>query len=148
MRPPSPSLMEEAERLALAALSRQGARAERLMAGVLLLRQRDGQERLVRVLARRGPHHRGGRGALGMHWLLPPGPEELVALTDVGRRLVWLLPRREFEARARPQAGGRHHLDWLVLPLGPSSLPLEEEFEGYLLGREGVPDLIRGGAQR
>jgi hypothetical protein len=144
---PDPSLLAEASRLALRLLSGHGIEAQAQAPGLLLARWPTGGERLLRLLARLGPHRRGGRGALGMHWLLPPGPEELVALADVGRGLVWLLPRREFQARARPQAGGRYHLDWLVLPLGPSALPREEEFEPYLLGPAALPHPLLGGSR-
>jgi hypothetical protein len=139
-------LVDEAVRLVTRSLARHGLEARTLAPGLLAVRWPDGREGLARVLSRPGPHRRGGRGALGMHWLLPPGAEELVALADLGRGLVWLLTRDQFQARARPQRGGRFHLDWLVLPLGPSSLPAEEEFEAFLLGREGAPHPVVGGA--
>ncbi|HXG41327.1 MAG TPA: hypothetical protein VNL95_01220 [Dehalococcoidia bacterium] len=145
-RPARPEPAGEAVCLVSHLLARHRLEARPLAPGVLLVRWPGGQERLARVLARPGPHRRGGRGALGMHWLLPPGGEELVALADLGRGLAWLLTRRQFEAYARPERGGRYHLDWLVLPLGPSTLPMEEEFEPFLLGREGVPHPLLGGA--
>jgi|FaiFalFF_MnMetaG_3_1042247.scaffolds.fasta_scaffold01579_6 hypothetical protein len=130
------SLLEEATALALTNLAGMGARA--LAPGLISLPGPGGQ-RLVRVLGRWGPHRRGGRGDLGLHWVLEPGPEEMVALVDLSRSLVWLLPREEFQRRAQPWPGGRLHLDWIVLPLGRGKrgLPREEEWELYL---------VRGGA--
>ncbi len=127
--------MAEATALALEALARGGAR---LLGPGLIALPGSGGVRLVRVLGRRGPHRRGGRGSLGLHWLLGPGPEELVALVDLSRRLVWLLPRQEFCRRAQPLPGGHYHLDWIVLPLGRGgkALPREEEWEAYLVHRE------------
>jgi len=127
------ALLEEASALALWALAGRGARL--VAPGLIALPP---GPKLVRVVGRRGPHRRGGRGSLGLHWVLGPGPEELVALVDVSRRLVWLLPREEFCRRAQPLPGGRFHLDWVVLPLGRGgrALPKEEEWEPYLVYRE------------
>ncbi len=130
------SLVEEATALALSKLAGMGARA--LAPGLISLPRPEGQW-LVRILGRRGPHRRGGRGDLGLHWVLEPGPEEMVALVDLSRSLVWLLPREEFHRRAQPWPGGHLHLDWIVLPLGrgSKSLPREEEWEPYLVGGGG-----------
>ena len=91
--------------------------------------------RIVKLLAQAAPHRRGGRGSLGLHWLLPSDFEEYVALVDLSREAVWLLPAPEFRSRAQPLEAGRYHLDWLVLRLGRSKVADESEFEGFKLER-------------
>jgi len=91
---------------------------------------------VLKLLAVAAPHHRGGRGSLGLHWMLRSGNEDYVALVDLSREAIWLLNAEEFRARAQPLAGGRFHLDWIVLSLGPrqrSQVPSEDEFELYRL---------------
>ncbi len=87
----------------------------------------------VRLLAAAAPHRRGGRGDLGLHWMLPDTSAEFVALIDISRPRGWLMPAADFRARAQPMAGGRFHLDWIVAPLGKtrSPAPDEEEFAQY-----------------
>ena len=99
-----------------------------------------GRMRIVKVLARPAPHRRGGRGSLGLHWLLPSDFEEYVALVDLSRQALWLLPAPEFRSRAQPLEAGRYHLDWLVLRLGRSKVADESEFEGFKLERGWRPE--------
>ena len=94
-----------------------------------------GQMRVVKVVPRAAPHRRGGRGSLGLHWVLPSDFEEYAALVDLSRETVWLMPSAEFRSRAQPLSGGRWHLDWLVLRLGRSKVADEAEFERYRLER-------------
>ncbi len=125
-------LLSQGTELALKALAPLGAIA--LDKGLLAL-PTERKRKLVRVLVRLGPHRRGGRGDLGLHWVAPSGPEELLALVDVSRSLVWLMPREVFCQRAQPWPRGAFHLDWIVLPLGKrrSHWPQEEEWESYLV---------------
>ncbi len=94
-----------------------------------------GRMMIVKLLAQAAPHRRGGRGSLGLHWVLPSDFEECVALVDVSREAVWLLPAGEFRSRAQALEGGRWHLDWLVLRLRQSKVAEEEEFERFRLER-------------
>jgi len=54
-----------------------------------------------------------------LHWMLTDDGEDCVALVDLSREAVWLLPAVEFRNRAQPLPGGRFHLDWLVWRLSP-----------------------------
>jgi len=94
---------------------------------------RGGKMRIVKMLAQAAPHRRGGRGSLGLHWLLPSDFEEFVALVNVSREAVWLLPAPEFRSRAQRLEAGRYHLDWLVVRLGRSNVADELEFEPFRL---------------
>lgn len=120
-------------------LSRLGLEAETLPGGdpsLLIVSDRGGRRSLVvRILPAAGPHRRGGRGSLGLHWMLRSDIEDYAALVDLSRRRAWLLPAAEFRSRAQPLPGGRFHLDWLVVPLGRprSRPPPEHEFDEYLL---------------
>ena len=96
-----------------------------------------GQMRVVKVLPRAAPHRRGRQGNLGMHWMLRSDFEDYVALVDLAREIVWLLPSGEFRSRAAPVTGGRWHLDWLVVRAARSRVPDEAEFERYRLERDG-----------
>jgi hypothetical protein len=90
---------------------------------------------LVKVLAAAAPHHRGGTGSLGLHWMLNETAADDIALVDLSRSKVWLLPSGDFRSKAQPLTGSRYHLDWIVVPLGkaPTKVPGEEEFTCYLL---------------
>ena len=102
-----------------------------------------GRMKVAKVLVRPGPHRRGRQGALGMHWMLHSDPaaplragfEDYVALVDVARQAVWLMPSPEFRSRASAVAGGRWHLDWLVARAGRSRIADEAEFDDYRLER-------------
>ncbi len=94
-----------------------------------------GRMRVVKVLPRAAPHARGRMGALGLHWMLRSDFEDCVALVDLSREFVWLLPSGEFRSRAAPVKGGRWHLDWLVARAGRSGVADEAEFERYRLER-------------
>jgi hypothetical protein len=92
-----------------------------------------GRMYVAMVLVRQGPHARGSGNTLGMHWTVRSDVEDFVALVDLSRQAVWLLPSADFRSRARPQKGGRWHLDWLVSGGSRSRLPGESEFERYRL---------------
>lgn len=128
--------------------------------GDLLVAGPAGQSVLLRLLAAAAPHHRGGRGSLGLHWMLPDTPADFAAVVDLSRRCGWLIPTADFQARAQPLSGGRFHLDWIVVPLGrtrPNSrsqtgarrspsgktqVPEEGEFASYAFERA-LPELAR-----
>lgn len=135
--PPAAETRRAAEALLRARLAVAGIGLEPLpdlpLAYALL--PRGGKIRIVKLLAQAAPHRRGGRGSLGLHWLLPSDFEEFVALVDLSREAVWLLPAPEFRSRARPLEAGRYHLDWLVLRLGRSKVADELEFESFRLER-------------
>ena len=120
------------------ALAGVGLRAEAAPPDILISSP-SGRSALVRLLAAAAPHHRGGRGSLGLHWMLPDTPAEFVALVDLSRRQGWLLPIDDFRAKAQPLSEGRFHLDWIVAPLGKrrSRAPDEEEFAPYSFGLGG-----------
>ncbi len=99
-----------------------------------------GRMRVVKVLAREAPHRRGGRGDLGLHWMLTSDFEDYAALVDLSRQAVWLLSSTEFQSWAHAQRGGRWHLDWIVSRTVSSQWPDESEFERYRLERDGVGD--------
>jgi hypothetical protein len=65
--------------------------------------------------------------------VLPSDFEEYVALVDLSREAIWLMPSPEFRSRAQPLKGGRWHLDWLAVRLGRSLVADEGEFELYRL---------------
>jgi hypothetical protein len=90
---------------------------------------------LVKVLAAAAPHHRGGSGSLGLHWLLGETAADAIALVDLSRSKVWLLPIEDFQSRALSLTRGRYHLDWIVVLLGNRTPkpPDEDEFACYLL---------------
>lgn len=94
-----------------------------------------GRMQVVKLLAREGPHLRGGRGDLGMHWMLRSDVEDFVALVDTRRENVWLMPSSEFRSKARLQRGARWHLDWFVERRGRSIWSDEGEFEDHGLER-------------
>src|SRR5439155_12162236 len=71
----------------------------------------------VKVMGAAAPHHRGGFGSLGLHWMLNQTAADLVSLVDLSRSKVWLLPIENFQSRALSLERGRWHLDWIVLPL-------------------------------
>ena len=101
-----------------------------------VLRPSSAPSLVLKLLAAAAPHHRGGRGSLGLHWMLRSDTEDYVAVVDLSREAIWLLKAEEFRTRAQPLAGGRFHLDWLVLSLGPrqrSQVPSEDEFQQYRL---------------
>lgn len=88
----------------------------------------------LRLLAAAAPHRRGGRGSWGLHWMLTDDGEDYVALVDLSREAVWLMPTADFRDRAQPLPGGRFHLDWLVWRLSPrSQVEDEDAFEQYRL---------------
>ncbi len=69
-----------------------------------------------------------------MHWMLQSDVEDYVALVDLSREAIWLMPSVDFRKRAQPLAGGRFHLDWLVWRLSPrSTVEDEDAFEEYRL---------------
>jgi len=94
-----------------------------------------GRMRVVKVLVREAPHRRGGRGDLGMHWMLNSDFEDYAALVDLSRQTIWLMPAAQFKSRARPVRNGRWHLDWIVSRTARSRWPDESEFEEYGLER-------------
>ncbi len=96
-----------------------------------------GRSVLVRVLAAAAPHQRGGRGSLGLHWMLSETPADFVAVVDLSRRRSWLVPAADFEVRAQPLPGRRFHLDWIVGERSGTSTPVpgEGEFESYVFAR-------------
>lgn len=128
-------------------LAQVGLKAEvaprELRADVAVFGQ-DRQQTLIRILVREAPHRRGGGANLGLHWMLSNAPAEYVALVDLSRQFGWLLPTAEFQARARPYRGGRHHLDWIVARMGRTRtrVPDEGEFARYLFERT-LPELAR-----
>ena len=83
------------------ALAGVGLRAEAAPPDILISCP-SGRSALVRLLAAAAPHHRGGRGSLGLHWMLPDTPAEFVTLVDLSRRQGWLLPIDDFRAKAQP----------------------------------------------
>ncbi len=122
-----------AERFVVRALTRAGLRAEAGPPGLgpsLLVSGPSGRSTIVRVLVREGPHRRGGGANLGMHWMLGPTEAKEIALVDLARRRGWLISARQFRKRARPVAGGRYHLDWIVARLGHTRTTIagEDEF--------------------
>ncbi len=90
---------------------------------------------LLKVLAAAAPHHRGGTGSLGLHWMLRDTPADFVALVDLSRSRGWLLPTKDFKERAQALRGGRFHLDWIVVRLGipRKPVPAEEDFAPYAI---------------
>ena len=120
---------------ALAAVGLRGEPAPNNVAADLVV-EAMGETVLIRLLAAAAPHRRGGRGSLGLHWMLPDAAAEFVALVDLSRRRGWLMPAADFRARAQPMSGGRFHLDWIVSPLGKtrSRASGEEEFARYSFG--------------
>jgi hypothetical protein len=46
-----------------------------------------------------------------------------------------MLPAATFRKEAQPLTGGRHHLDWIVVPPGKylASVPMETEFDEFRL---------------
>ena len=136
-------LHRRAERFVVRALKRARLRAEAL-GGHLLVAVPSGRSTMVRVLMRQGPHRRGGGLNLGLHWMLGATEAEHVALVDLTRRRGWLLPLGEFCSRARPVAGGRFHLDWIVARLGTTRTKIadEAEFAPYAFD-ESLPQLAR-----
>lgn len=136
-----------AEQFVARALARAGLRTEpapRELGSGLLAVGESGRSTVVQVLVREGPHRRGGGLNLGMHWMLRPTGAKQVALVDLARRRGWLLPVEEFCARARPVAGGRFHLDWIVARLGRTRTKIadEEEFASFAFERA-LPALAR-----
>ncbi len=138
---PSPAAVRgRAREFVVRALARVKLRAEAAPAGLpadLLVEGSCGRAVLVRLLARAAPHHRGGRGSLGLHWMLSDTPAEYVALVDLSRERGWLLPAADYRARAQPVSGDRYHLDWIVVPIGRprTKVAAEEEFEEYTFER-------------
>src|SRR5439155_21355815 len=118
----SSSVRSEAIRLCTERLASAGYRVQRPPSGFAadLRISRDRAIQLVKVLGAAAPHRRGGSGSLGLHWLLSETPADAVALVDLSRAKVWLLPIEEFQRRAISLVGGRLHLDWIVLALGKS----------------------------
>ncbi len=112
--------------------------------GDLLASGGSGRSVFVCLLAAAAPHHRGGRGSLGLHWVLAETPADSVALVDLSRASGWLIPTDDFRARAQPLSGGRFHLDWIVVALGRrhSKVASEEEFATYLF-EQSLPELAR-----
>ena len=140
-------LHERANRLVIEAMRAAGLAAEpapRDVPAQVLVATASGRALLVHVLVREAPHRRGGGGNLGLHWMTRDTPADFVALVDLSRRRGWLLPMEDFRTRARPAAGGRFHLDWIVLPLSPtrSRVPDENEFEPYAF-ETALPELAR-----
>jgi hypothetical protein len=140
-------LHQRALEFVLSELGHAGLRAEAAppdLPGDAAIVGRDGRSLLVRILVRAGPHHRGGRGSLGLHWMLRDTPAEFVALVDLSRRLGWLLPTAHFRAQASALSDGRFHLDWIVVPLTgrTSRVPQEGEFERYAF-ESALPELTR-----
>ncbi|MCH8994950.1 MAG: hypothetical protein IH959_08310 [Chloroflexi bacterium] len=137
---PSASIRPRALDFVVEALAGVGLTAEETPPDVpadLLVAGRSGRSAVVRLLAAAAPHHRGGRGSLGLHWMLPDTAAEFVAVVDLSRRQGWLIPTADFRARAQPVSGGRFHLDWIVVPLGRTRarVPDEHEFEEYAFER-------------
>jgi hypothetical protein len=136
-RGPTKARREHAVRLLTDRLTSAGFRVEPGPPDcfVDLLITRDGVPLLVKLLAAAAPHHRGGTGSLGLHWMLPETIADRVALVDLARSVCWILPSSTFREEAQPLAGGRHHLDWIVVPLGKpaSSVPMETEFDKFKL---------------
>ncbi|MBI1886603.1 MAG: hypothetical protein HYS09_09885 [Chloroflexi bacterium] len=134
--PPQPGLLEAAEGVLRRRLADYGAGLETATAGhegLYVLLSPDGRTALLRLLANAAPHRRSGNN-LGLHWMLRSDIEEYVALVDVSRESVWLLPAADFRARAQPLPGGRFHLDWLALRLSARSrVADEDQFEQYRL---------------
>jgi hypothetical protein len=149
--------------LVIEALRGVGLRAEAASKDVpadLVVAGPSGRSVLVSVLAAAAPHHRGGRGSLGLHWMLRDTAADFIALVDLSRERGWLIPAADFRARAQPLSDGRFHLDWIVVPLGsmrpdgrpqtgarpgPSGrtpVPDEEEFAPYAYERA-LPELVR-----
>jgi hypothetical protein len=100
-----------------------------------LLARQAGRSHLIKVLAAAAPHHRGGTGSLGLHWLLTETAADLVALVDLSRSRVWLLATHDFRSKAQALSGGRYHLDWIVVPIGSrrNRVAVEEQFDRYRL---------------
>ena len=101
----------------------------------LIIRRQGQNEEMVKVLAAAAPHHRGGTGSLGLHWLLSETAADCVALVDLSRSFCWMIPVSTFKMEAQPLADGRYHLDWIVVPLGKHSnkVPPESKFEEFEL---------------
>jgi hypothetical protein len=101
-----------------------------------LLLSEDRQTYLVKLLATAAPHRLGPRGSIGLHWMLPETPAELVALVDLSRSRLWLLPAADFKRLAQPVSGGRFHLDWIVVHLSNARTRIRDEdyFEAYEVG--------------
>jgi hypothetical protein len=140
-------LHERANRFVIDAMQAAGLTAElapRDLPAQVVIGSPSGKALLVLVLVREAPHRRGGGGNLGLHWMTRDAPADFVALVDLSRRRGWLLPMEDLRARARPVAGGRLHLDWIVLPLSPtrSRVPDESEFEPYAF-ELALPELAR-----
>jgi hypothetical protein len=100
----------------------------------LLIRQ-EGRALLVKLLSAAAPHHRGGTGSLGLHWMLPETIADRVALVDLARSLCWMFPSSTFREGAQTMSGRRYRLDWIVVPLGKHSknIPMEIEFDRFRL---------------
>ncbi len=133
--------------LVIGALRGAGLRAEAASKDVpadLMVAGPSGWSVLVSVLAAAAPHRRGGRGSLGLHWMLRDTAADFIALVDLSRERGWLIPAADFRARAQPLSDGRFHLDWIVVPLGRmrTQVPDEEEFAPYAYERA-LPELVR-----
>ena len=72
--------------------------------------------------------------------MLPETVADRVALVDLSRSLCWMLPVSTFREEAQALAGGRNHLDWIVVPLGKYStgVPMEPEFDKFRLDGAGA----------
>lgn len=131
------AIAARAARLLTERLTTEGFRVEPAPpdSSVDLLIRRDGRPLLVKLLTAAAPHHRGGTGSLGLHWMLPETIADRVALVDLSRSLCWMLPSSTFREEAQPLAGGRYHLDWIVVPLGKhsKSIPMEAKFDRFKL---------------
>jgi hypothetical protein len=70
--------------------------------------------------------------------MLRGAESDAVALVDLSREAVWFLPMADLAERAKPAAGGRLHLDWLVERSyrGRSRVAGEEEFAAFRLDRD------------
>lgn len=92
----------------------------------------------IQVKANLKPKPGGGKGKPSLDWWIPEGsPAQIVALTDLSTRRIWIFKMQEIAKVAQQRSSGKFHLymntDPTLRPRKTDRLSFAYEFERYLL---------------